>query len=49
MVPKGPLGRRQLRKLHVYAGPEHPHHGQQPAKLDLAALNSKNTTEKSHG
>jgi len=49
MVPKGPLGRRQLRKLHVYAGAEHPHQAQQPAPLDLATMNSKNTIEKTYG
>ncbi len=49
MVPKGPLGRRQLRKLHVYAGPEHPHQGQSPEPLDVAALNRKNTTEAARG
>ncbi len=49
MVPRGPLGRRQLRKLHVYAGAEHPHHGQSPVPLDLAALNRKNTTEHDRG
>jgi len=49
MVPKGPLGRRQLKKLHVYAGPEHPHQAQQPTPLDVAALNRKNTTEQAHG
>jgi large subunit ribosomal protein L13 len=42
MVPKGPLGRDQLRKLRVYAGPEHPHAAQQPEVLDLAARNAKN-------
>ncbi len=42
MVPKGPLGRQQLRKLHLYAGPEHPHEGQKPEPLDIAALNVKN-------
>jgi len=42
MVPKGPLGRDQLRKLRVYAGPEHPHAAQQPEILDLAARNAKN-------
>ena len=42
MLPKGPLGRKQFRKLKVYAGAEHPHHAQQPAPLDLAALNAKN-------
>jgi large subunit ribosomal protein L13 len=42
MVPKGPLGRQQLKNLRVYAGAEHPHEGQQPAVLDLAARNPKN-------
>jgi large subunit ribosomal protein L13 len=42
MVPRGPLGREQLRKLHVYAGPEHPHAAQKPDALDLAAINPKN-------
>jgi large subunit ribosomal protein L13 len=35
MLPKGPLGRRMLRKLRVYAGPTHPHHAQQPADRPL--------------
>jgi large subunit ribosomal protein L13 len=30
MLPKGPLGRRLLRRLRVYAGPTHPHQAQQP-------------------
>jgi len=38
MLPKGPLGRRLLRKLKVYAGPEHPHQAQQPAPFDLAPV-----------
>lgn len=42
MIPKGPLGRQQLRNLRVYAGAEHPHEGQQPEVLDLAARNPKN-------
>ncbi len=42
MVPKGPLGRQQLKNLRVYAGAEHPHEGQQPVGLDLAARNPKN-------
>ncbi len=33
MLPKGPLGRQQLTKLKVYAGPEHPHGAQQPKPL----------------
>jgi large subunit ribosomal protein L13 len=43
MLPRGPLGRRQLSNLRVYAGAEHPHEAQQPAKLDVAAMNPKNT------
>ncbi len=42
MIPKGPLGRQQLKNLRVYAGAEHPHEGQQPEVLDLAARNPKN-------
>jgi large subunit ribosomal protein L13 len=43
MLPRGPLGRRQLGNLRVYAGPDHPHTAQQPEKLDVAAMNRKNT------
>jgi large subunit ribosomal protein L13 len=46
MLPGGPLGRQQLRNLRVYAGPEHPHTAQQPAKLDVASFNSKNVKVK---
>jgi large subunit ribosomal protein L13 len=49
MVPRGPLGRDVLRKLHVYKGGEHPHAAQQPTPLDVAALNRKNSTESAHG
>jgi len=35
MLPKGPLGRQQLRKLKVYAGPAHPHVAQSPQPMDL--------------
>jgi large subunit ribosomal protein L13 len=35
MLPKNPLGRAMFRKLHVYAGPEHPHAAQQPTPLEL--------------
>lgn len=37
MLPKNRLGRRQLKKLKVYAGPEHPHQAQQPKALELSA------------
>jgi large subunit ribosomal protein L13 len=43
MLPRGPLGRRQLGNLRVYKGAEHPHAAQQPEKLDVAAMNRKNT------
>ncbi|MEZ5776538.1 MAG: 50S ribosomal protein L13 [Hyphomicrobiaceae bacterium] len=42
MLAEGPLARRHLSNLRVYAGPEHPHEAQQPVKLDVAALNVKN-------
>jgi large subunit ribosomal protein L13 len=42
MLPRGPLGRQQLKNLKVYAGPEHPHAAQQPQALDVAALSRKN-------
>jgi large subunit ribosomal protein L13 len=42
MLPRGPLGRRQLGNLRVYKGPEHPHAAQQPETLDVAAMNRKN-------
>jgi large subunit ribosomal protein L13 len=43
MMPGGPLTRKQLTNLRVYAGAEHPHEAQQPEVLDLAAMNRKNT------
>ena len=42
MIPRGPLGRDQMRALHLYAGTEHPHGGQNPETLDVAAMNRKN-------
>lgn len=35
MLPKNRLGRRLLKKLHVYAGPRHPHVAQQPRTVEL--------------
>lgn len=43
MLPRGPLGRRQLGNLRVYKGPTHPHEAQQPEPLDVGAMNRKNT------
>jgi large subunit ribosomal protein L13 len=42
MIPRGPLGRRQMSNLHVYAGAEHPHEAQQPETVDIAKMNRKN-------
>ncbi len=47
MLPKeSPLARQQFSNLHVYAGAEHPHAGQTPTVLDLAARNRKNSKNK---
>ncbi|GLK81027.1 50S ribosomal protein L13 [Methylopila turkensis] len=43
MLPRGPLGRKQLGNLRVYAGESHPHEAQQPTALNVAALNRKNS------
>ena len=43
MLPGGPLSRRQMANLRVYAGAEHPHAAQQPEVLDVASMNKKNT------
>ncbi|MBI4184882.1 MAG: 50S ribosomal protein L13 [Proteobacteria bacterium] len=42
MITHGPLMRRQMRRLHVYAGAEHPHAAQKPQVLDFGAMNPKN-------
>jgi large subunit ribosomal protein L13 len=42
MITRGPLQRQQMKNLHVYVGPEHPHAAQQPKSLDVGALNRKN-------
>ena len=42
MITRGPLQRKQMKHLHVYAGAEHPHAGQAPQPLDVAAMNRKN-------
>jgi large subunit ribosomal protein L13 len=36
MLPKGPLGRKMFKKLHVFAGEKHPHSAQQPKAIELA-------------
>jgi large subunit ribosomal protein L13 len=43
MLPRGPLSRRQLSHLFVYAGPAHKQEAQQPKTLDVKSMNAKNT------
>ncbi|NNU80599.1 50S ribosomal protein L13 [Halovulum dunhuangense] len=43
MLPGGPLSRKQLSNLRVYAGPEHNHAAQSPEVLDVKSMNPKNT------
>tara|TARA_B100000579_G_scaffold125725_1_gene101389 strand:+ start:337 stop:834 length:498 start_codon:yes stop_codon:yes gene_type:complete len=42
MLPGGPLGKKQLSKLKIYSGSEHPHAAQNPKLIDLSKLNKKN-------
>ena len=42
MLPGGTLARKQLTKLKIYKGEDHPHSAQNPKIIDLAKLNSKN-------
>ncbi|MAQ71255.1 MAG: 50S ribosomal protein L13 [Alphaproteobacteria bacterium] len=42
MLPRGPMGRKVMGNLRVYAGTDHPHEAQNPEVLDMAALNPKN-------
>jgi large subunit ribosomal protein L13 len=42
MITRGPLQRRQMKHLYVYAGATHKHEAQMPKTLDVAALNPKN-------
>jgi large subunit ribosomal protein L13 len=41
MLPKGPLGRQMIKKLKVYAGPEHPHSAQLPTALVIDAAKAR--------
>ena len=43
MITRNRLGKQQMTNLRVYAGAAHPHEAQQPAVLDVKALNPKNT------
>lgn len=42
MLPKGPLGRKQMTNLRLFKGPKHTHEAQQPVVFNFAAANPKN-------
>ncbi len=42
MLSKGPLARKQMRRLYIYKGESHPHAAQAPQVLDVASMNQKN-------
>jgi large subunit ribosomal protein L13 len=42
MLPGGPLAKKQLTKLKIYAGSDHPHNAQNPQIIELSKLNEKN-------
>lgn len=42
MVPRGPLGRKQMTNLRVFKGADHPHASQNPEVFDVSVLNPKN-------
>ena len=42
MITRGPLGRKQMGNLKIYAGDNHPHEAQAPKVLDIASMNPKN-------
>tara|TARA_B100000427_G_C14988762_1_gene368723 strand:+ start:54 stop:515 length:462 start_codon:yes stop_codon:yes gene_type:complete len=43
MIPKGPLGRKQLSNCKIFSGPEHSLESQKPTILDISKMNNKNT------
>ena len=46
MLPDGPLAKKQLSKLKIYEGTDHPHSAQNPKLLELNKLNPKNLLNK---
>ena len=42
MIPKGPLGRKQLSNCKIFPGSEHNHQAQNPKVIDISSLNNKN-------
>ena len=45
MLPGGPLAKKQLTKLKIYSGSNHPHDAQNPELIDINKLNKKNITK----
>ncbi|AKK19862.1 50S ribosomal protein L13 [Candidatus Liberibacter africanus] len=43
MLPRGPLARKQMKNLHIYAEDHHPHEAQKPVFVDVAKMNPKNS------
>ena len=46
MLPGGPLAKKQLTKLKIYSGSDHPHVSQNPKLIDISKLNEKNIIRK---
>ena len=46
MLPGGPLAKKQLTKLKIYSGSDHPHVSQNPKFIDISKLNEKNIIRK---
>jgi len=46
MLPGGPLAKKQLSKLKIYTGENHPHNSQSPETIDISKLNNKNILRK---
>ena len=46
MLPGGPLAKKQLSKLKIYTGENHPHTSQSPETIDISKLNNKNVLRK---
>mgnify|MGYP006251242087 FL=1 len=42
MLPSGALAKKQLSKLKIYSGQDHPHSAQNPKIIDISKLNEKN-------
>ena len=43
MIPKGPLGRKILKQLHLFKGSEHKYEAQKPLNIDVKSMNRKNS------